>query len=156
MGFWLPCGSSHLLAEMIHACQRVWKLPLREQVRTGPQPGHSFSFRLWRTRGRKGKREGPMHPSWMPNRLSGWKEICFTQDGGGSRIERPLLGRSIVFWSSPRSGHRVLSPSAFFWGQANTGNLRTSLSNHSPGQEPPPCPLEGAVFFHSGKFLKLR
>lgn len=155
MGFWLPCGSSHLLAAMIHVCQRVWTLPLGEQVRTGPEPGHSFSLRLWRTRGRNGKREGPIHPSWMPNGLSGWKEICSTQDGG-PRIERPLLGRSIMLWSSPRSGYRVLSPSAFLWGQANKGNLRTSLSNHCPGQEPPPGPFGGAVFFHSGKFLQLR
>lgn len=44
---WGGVGSSHLLPKMIHACQRVWKPSLREQVRTGWEPGHCFSLRLW-------------------------------------------------------------------------------------------------------------
>lgn len=55
---WGGVGSSQLLPEMIHACQRVWKLSLREQVRTGPEPGHCFSLRLWGQGVGMGKEKG--------------------------------------------------------------------------------------------------
>lgn len=48
-----------------------------------PQP---YALRL---RGRNEKRESPIHPTWMPNRLSGWRKAYLTWNSD-SRIQRPL------------------------------------------------------------------
>lgn len=116
-------GSSHFLPEMIHACQRVWKLTRREQVRTGLESGHCFSLRLWGQGAGMRKEKGQFILLGCQTGFQVEENIFYLEQWLKDLEASVKVGTYAL--ALPSSGNRVGSLSAFLWGQANKGNLRT-------------------------------